>query len=137
MQLADTLAKIDPQVLVIQHAELLATAIEQRKAIGMKGSGLNLALGPQFFLDALAHLAGSVVSVSKRENFVSAGVALTNQTGDSAGKDGGLASSGSGHHQHGTVKVLNRLLLVFVGGECGGSRCALGRLHWDEDSRDG
>ncbi len=115
VEFAQPFAEENPQIVVIEHAELFAIADQEVVAIGVEsrdlyGSGLAANLSP----DPLAHFCGCVVGVCEGENFVGPGIAGLDELSDSADQDGGLAGASAGDDQQRSVQVLDGLTLAVV-----------------------
>jgi hypothetical protein len=70
---------------------------------------------PQFRGKALAHLSGSVVGISKGDDFVGAGMAVANESSYALDENRRFAGTSAGHNQHGPMDMINCLLLLRVG----------------------
>ncbi len=76
VQLWNTLPQINPEVLVVEHAELLAASAQKLVAIFMKSGNLQTGYirAAQFFTHSFAHLLDCILCISDSENFVRASV---------------------------------------------------------------
>ena len=131
VEFAEAFAEVDPEIEVVEHAELLAIADQQVVAVGVKGLDLQVfGFAAELRAHAVAHFCGGVVGVGEGEDFVGAGVASADQVCDAADEDGGLAGASAGDDQQGPVQVLDGLALVVVGLEAGGGRDGFRHRHW-------
>jgi len=78
VQFGDSLAQINPEVLIVKHAELLAVSSEQIVAVLMKSGDLQTRriYAAQFLAHSFAHLLDSIFCISDRQNFVGSSVAV-------------------------------------------------------------
>ena len=99
MQISQSLAEIDPQILIVQHAELflrlIGGSLRDRRECGDPG-----AIAPKS-VHSLAHLAGSLVAVGDGQDFFSAGMALPDQMSNTTRQNGRLACASSRDNQSG------------------------------------
>src|SRR5262249_8238934 len=99
MQLADSLAQLDPQILVSEQPERLAAANQDAVAVFMKGTDVQGAEihSAELRLHPASHLLGAVLGISDSQDFIGLGVALANEASDSLGKHRGLAGTRARH----------------------------------------
>ena len=62
----------------------------------------------------MPHFGGGIKRVSKRQNLIRARVPFVDQVRDAAREDGGFASAGARHHQHGALHMLDGLGLLGI-----------------------
>ena len=113
-QFADAAAQVDPEILVVEDAEIFVDALKQVKAVVVEGGGIHL-FAAEKFADAVAHFVGRISRVSKGEDLVGVGVALAHQTLDAVSENRSLACAGARNHEHGSVDVLDGFALALVG----------------------
>src|SRR6266478_5981993 len=116
-QIADTASQEHPEILLVEHTETSAAAVEQSVAPRMEGAGLQAVDGGtlQFLSHASLHLRRGVIGIGERQNFVRASVPFADEASHALREHGGLPRAGSGDHQHRTMNVSNGLLLAFIG----------------------
>ena len=116
IQLAKAPAQVDPEILIVEHAEL--SAIFPKKVVAVFVKGCDAQSGQigsaQLLLHSVAHLLSRVLGVSDGENFVGPGMAFANQTSDALGENSGLSRACASDHQHGPVDVFDRFALALV-----------------------
>ena len=68
VKVADAAAKINPEILLIEHAEIFPAALQQTEAVVVEGGGVNLSA--RAAAHALLHFIGGVRRVGERQDFV-------------------------------------------------------------------
>ena len=126
MQFANAAAKVDPEIFVVEDAEVFVDALEQFEAVVVKGRGVYFPAANQL-ADAVTHLAGGVDGIGQREDLVRLGMTFVDQALDTVGQDRGLAGARAGDHQHRSVNVLDGFSLAIIWSERNGAGI---RLRW-------
>lgn len=78
---ANATSQVNPEIFLIQNAEVFVNPLEEIEAIVMECPGLDDSSAKQF-PDTLAHLVGRVNGVGESENLVRVGVPFANEVLD-------------------------------------------------------
>ena len=117
VQVTNATAKINPEILFIENAEIFACAPQQHQAIVVERRCLNgLA---QKLAHTLLHLGGGIHGVGEGEDLVGAGITFSDQALDAVGEYRSFSSAGTGYDQHGAVNVFDGFALSLVRSELG------------------
>jgi hypothetical protein len=118
LQVMDVLPQIDPEVFFFDMAIILTGALEHPFAVAVNGVCVNFfqrGAGPG--RDALLQLTRSVAHVGDAKDLMVFRYAVADQARHSLDQHSRLARARAGDDQHGAVLVLDRDLLLRVGGE--------------------
>jgi hypothetical protein len=107
------LAQVNPKIAFIENVKLFPGASKQVEAVIVKCCGMNLFAEKR--THAVAHLPGSGNGVSKREHFFRLGMPLLYKVSYAMDQNRCFSGSGSRHHQHWSMNMLDRLALAIVG----------------------
>ena len=113
MKLAHAAAQIDPEILVIEDAEIPVHTFQQVKAVIVESSCVYLVAAHQFS-QSLAHFRGRIDGISERQNFVRLGVAFADEAFNAVREDGSLTRTSASHYQHGAIHMFDGLPLAVV-----------------------
>src|SRR5947209_5485827 len=119
-ELVNSLPKKNVNVFRQQQIKILARALENAKAVGVKcagpdGSFKTRSFAAQTLFNARLQFGGCIVSEGDRQYFFCFRMPLLNQPGDALYQHRGLTGTSAGQHQHGAVQVLNGTLLPRIG----------------------
>ena len=117
MQFANPFSRVDPEILVVENAEILATTDQQVIAVRMEGRNLQPRdiSAAEFVSHSFPHFAGSVVGVGDSKNLFRPGLTFLNEPRNSSGENSSLARTSARHHQHRTEDMLDGFLLAGIG----------------------
>jgi hypothetical protein len=116
VQLTNPAAEINPQVLIIEHAELPVILDQQFVAVLVKSGDAEAGqTGPtQLLLHPLPHFLCGIFGIGYSENFIGPGVSFPDQMGDAPGKNCGFASTRSGDDKDRAVDVFDGFALALI-----------------------
>ena len=112
-QVVDAPPQINPEVLLIEHAEIFTYALQQFQAVIVKGQSLH-DFSTQQLAYPLLHFLGGINRISQGKNLVGAGMPFLHQPLDAMGQNRRLTRAGSSDDQHRTVDVFDRFTLALV-----------------------
>src|SRR5262249_47592503 len=124
-ELLDPLPQKNVHVLGQEHEEILLAALQDAKAICVKGSRPDGSTPSQPAIHAGFQFGGGVLSEGDGQDFVRPGVALLDQPGDAFHQHRSFSGAGAGQHQHRPMRMLDSLALLRVGDDLGGHRRSL------------
>ena len=110
---ANAPAQVDPDILFVEHSEILPDLLEELEAIVMEGRGLHL-FAAQQLAHTLVHFFGGIEGIGKGEDLMRLGVPFVDQPLDAMSQDGGFARASAGHHQHRPMDMLDGFALAIV-----------------------
>ena len=90
MQVANAAAQVDPEVFVVENAEIFVHTLQQCQAVIVKRGGLD-DLAPEQSADAVAHFVCGIDRIGEGKDFVRMGVTFPDQLLDAVGENGSLA----------------------------------------------
>src|SRR5437588_8498832 len=120
MKLMDSLAQVDPEILLIEHAKASSRALQKAEAIVVKGCRMNRFAQKRANLGA--HLRGGGHRIGESKHFLRFGVPRFDEVRDPMNQNRCLACACARDYQHWSVNMLDRLPLLLVGVERPGIR---------------
>ena len=112
-QIADSAAQINPQILFVEHAEILVRAFEQVEAVIVKRRGMNRFPAEQL-AQALAHLGSRIIRIGEGQNLVRLRMPIANQARNAMGQNRSLPRARAGHHEHRPADMFDGFALAVV-----------------------
>ena len=133
MKIAHAAAEVDPEIFLVENAEILVNALEQAQTVIVERRRLHF-FATQQLAHPLLHLLGGVDGVGESQNLVGLGMTLADQAFNAVGENGSLAGARAGDDQHGATHVFDSLALAIVGSEGSGTGVRLRRRHSGQDN---
>src|SRR5258708_12971316 len=112
MKLMDSLAQVDPEILLVEHAKASSRALQKVEAIVVKGCRMNRFAQKRANLGA--HLRGGSHRIGEGEHFLRFGVPLFDEVGNPVDQHRCLACACAVAYQHPSVNMLHLLSLLLL-----------------------
>ena len=113
MKVANAAAQIDPEIFLVENAEVLVHTLQKIEAVVVKGGSVHLVAAQQF-AQPFPHFRGGVEGVGEGEDLVWLRMAFADKACNAIREDRSLSRAGARNYQHGTVHVFDGLALAVV-----------------------
>ena len=127
VKLVNSLAEINPEIFLVEHAKISSIALQQVEAVIVKGCRMDwFAEKPA---NSIAHFSRRGHRIGKGKDLFGLRLSLLDKAGNAVNQDRSFSCTGSGHHQHRPVNVRDGFALAIVRNKRGRMRLQFGNSH--------